>query len=145
MVGVVPLSSILRFKPPCFIKLRLESLFRGKMLRYIRPLRICLIISLLAILVSSCGGPEQRKLKYLDKGKAFFESGDYVKARLELKNALQIDPNFHDAYHILGLVAMKERDYKKAYKYFSKAIDLAPHHLDSQLQLARLFLTGQAI
>ncbi|MGD2272550.1 MAG: tetratricopeptide repeat protein, partial [Desulfobacterales bacterium] len=116
-----------------------------QMLQHIRSGSPLVIIPLLAVIALSCGGPEQKKLKYLDKGKELYKAGDYAKARLELKNALQIDPEFLDAYYYLGLVAVKQRDIKKAYKYFSKAIDLDPQHLNSQQQLARLFLAGKAI
>ena len=69
-----------------------------------RYLRYCVFLVILVTL--SCGGPEQKKMKFYNKGKSLYEKGDYVKAQLEFKNALQIDPKFADAYYMLGMVAL---------------------------------------
>jgi tetratricopeptide (TPR) repeat protein len=58
----------------------------------------------LILSVLSCGGPEEKKMKFFNKGKSLYEKGDYVKASLEFKNALQIDPKFSQAYYMLGMV-----------------------------------------
>ena len=50
------------------------------------------VVVLSAILAAGCGGPDEKKQKFFSKGKALYEQGDYVKARLEFKNALQVDP-----------------------------------------------------
>jgi hypothetical protein len=51
------------------------------------------LVAVLAVaVVIGCGGGEERAAKYLDRGKALFEEGDYVKARLEFQNAVQIKP-----------------------------------------------------
>jgi Tfp pilus assembly protein PilF len=55
--------------------------------------KIRIIAVLLAVaLLAGCGGAEERKAKYLERGKAFFEEENYDKARVEFKNVLQIDP-----------------------------------------------------
>ena len=71
-----------------------------------------LMTALLALSFTlACEGPEEKKLTFFEKGKAFYQDKDYVKARLELKNAVQIDPKFAQGYDYIGLVAMAERDY----------------------------------
>ena len=47
---------------------------------------------LVAIFLAGCGGAEERKAKYLERGKAYFEEENYDKAKIEFKNVLQIDP-----------------------------------------------------
>ena len=61
----------------------------------------------LAITVTACSGPEEKAMKFFEKGKALYEGGDYIKARLEFKNTLQIDPNFARGYYMLGMVEMR--------------------------------------
>ena len=74
----------------------------------------------LVIFIAGCGGPEERKKRYYEKGKALYEQGDYVNARLELKNAVQIDPKFTEAHYLLGMAALKSETFllitEKSYK-----------------------------
>ena len=97
-------------------------------------------IVLLAVILAACGSPDQKKAKFFEKGKTLYEKGDYVKARLEFKNAIQIDPKFSEAYYMLGMTELKEGNFKQAYAAFSKTVDLSPDHLNAQLQLGHLFL-----
>ena len=95
--------------------------------------------------LAACGGPEQKKMKFFGKGKALYEKGDYVKARLELKNAVQIDPKFAEGYHLLGMVALKTGDMNGAYGNFSEAVSLNPKIWDAQVQIGGLLLrSGKA-
>ena len=57
---------------------------------------LLLIVAVAAL--TACGGAEQRKAKYLEKGKAYIEQENYDKAVIELRNALQIDPKLAEAY-----------------------------------------------
>jgi tetratricopeptide (TPR) repeat protein len=95
-----------------------------------------LSIVLISAFVLCCGGPEEKKMKFFNKGKALYEQGDYVKALLEFKNAVQIDPKFADGYYMLGMVQLKKGNWKKAYGRFAKAVDLDPDNLDAQVHLA---------
>ena len=101
------------------------------------------MMALLALsLILACGGPEEKKMKFFDKGKTFYEQGDYVKARLELKNAVQIDPKFARGYYYLGLTAQEERDFRKAFGYFSKAVELDPNLLDAQVEVGKYLMAS---
>src|ERR1039457_1487481 len=92
------------------------------------------------MLMISCSGPDAKKMKFMTKGKALYEKGDFVKAKLEFKNAVQIDPTFAGAIQMLGMVAMKENDIKGAYGLFTKAVELDPANRDAQYQLGKIFL-----
>jgi len=99
---------------------------------------LCLMCSLLA-----CGSPEEKKVKFFSKGISLYGQGDYTKARLEFKNALQIDPTYADAWHMLGMMDMKEGKLKKAFKRLSRAVELDPANLGAQLSLGRLYLVDK--
>jgi tetratricopeptide (TPR) repeat protein len=90
--------------------------------------------------MAACGGPEVKKVKFFNKGKVLYEKADYVKARLEFKNAAQIDPKYADAYRMLGLIDLKEGNFRGAYGLFSKAVELNPADLDAQYQIGKLLL-----
>ena len=98
----------------------------------------------LAFVVASCGSKEEKKAKFFNRGQALYEKGDFVKAALEFKNALQIDPKYADAYYMLGRVDMKNKEIKRAYARFSKAVELDPDLLAAQVQLARIFMAARA-
>ncbi|MFA7060565.1 MAG: tetratricopeptide repeat protein, partial [Pedobacter sp.] len=91
-------------------------------------------------LMTSCAGPDAKKVKFFNKGKVLYEKADYVKAKLEFKNAVQIDPKFADPYRMLGLIDMKEGNFRGAYGLFSKAIELNPADLDAHYQIGKLLL-----
>lgn len=48
--------------------------------RFISVIALMLIITVCV----GCGGPEQKKVKFYNKGKALYEKGEYVKAKLEV-------------------------------------------------------------
>ncbi|MBJ6724243.1 tetratricopeptide repeat protein [Geomesophilobacter sediminis] len=100
---------------------------------------------LLMFLLAACSGPEAKKQKFFAKGKELYEKGEYVNARLELKNALQIDPKFSGAHYLSGMIALREGDLKGAYGYFSKAVELDPANKDAQYQIGKIFLGARLL
>ena len=97
-----------------------------------------LIIS--CLLVISCGGPEERKMEFFNKGKALLEEGDYVRARLEIRNALQIDPKFAEGYLMLGQIELEEQNWRRAFGALNKALELDPDNMDYLNALADFYL-----
>ncbi|MDH3886055.1 MAG: tetratricopeptide repeat protein, partial [Desulfobacterales bacterium] len=98
----------------------------------------------IALALTGCGSPEEKKMKFFSKGQALYEEGDYVKARLEFKNALQIDPKFADGYYMLGLVEQRAGNLKNAYASLKKAVALDPDLMDAQLQMGKLLFLSRA-
>jgi tetratricopeptide (TPR) repeat protein len=92
-----------------------------------------------------CNSSEAKKINSFETGKDLYKKGDYIHARLELKNAIQIDPKFAQGYYHLGLVELSIFEYKNAIAYFNKAIELNPHLWEAQLELGQLYLAGEAI
>lgn len=96
------------------------------------------LILVIALTTFACSGPEEKKMKFFNKGKALYEKEEFTKAGLEFRNALQIDPNFADAYFWLGRVEMKKGNPRKAFGAFNKAIDLDPDHVEALIQVATI-------
>ncbi|MDH5573494.1 MAG: tetratricopeptide repeat protein, partial [Gammaproteobacteria bacterium] len=97
-------------------------------------------LGIIVIMLISCGGAEERKEKYLEKGKAYLEEKNIDKARIEFKNVLQIDPKFSDAYYYLGKVEEQSKEFQKALGYYVKAIDIDSNHVEAKIEVARVYL-----
>ncbi len=103
------------------------------------------IISLILVtLLVACSSPEEKKAAFFTQGKTYYEQGDYVNSRLELKNAIQIDLKYAQAYYYLGMVELKEGNPRQAFGFIRKATELQPDLLAAHLELGRLFLGAKA-
>jgi len=96
--------------------------------------------SVLVASLTACGGAEDRKLKYLEKGKTYLSEKNYDKARIEIKNVLQIDPKFADAFYLMGQLEEKNKELVKAMSNYKKAIELDPKHVEAKVKLATIYV-----
>lgn len=96
--------------------------------------------SILVVSISACGGAEERKLKYLEKGKSYLAEKNYEKARIELKNVLQIDPKNAEANYLMGKIQEQDKEIAKAINAYRRAIDLDPGHVNAKVSLSKLYL-----
>jgi predicted Zn-dependent protease len=111
--------------------------------------RICLgripligILGLLVLMTASCGGAEGRKARHLERGQSYLASGNFEKARVEFRNALQIAPNDAEARFENGVADEKLRNITEAAQFYQGTIDVSPDHVRARTNLARLYLLG---
>jgi tetratricopeptide (TPR) repeat protein len=108
-------------------------------LRYVGTLLIA------GMLLAACDSPKERAAKYVDHGKALYTSGDFVKAALEFKNALQINPASTEPRYYLGLIAEKQHDLNAAAAAFQKVADADPKHYEAHVKAGQYaLLAGDA-
>ena len=93
-----------------------------------------------ALALQGCGDPENRSEEYLTSAKSFYEQENYDKAKLELKNALQINDKSAEAYYYLALVSEKEERWKEVYNALQQAVKFDPTNKDARLKLTRLYI-----
>ena len=67
----------------------------------------------------------QNDAAYYYLGMAYLGTGDYDAAKKQFQLSLNLDHDNQDIYRGLGLVALKEREYKAAIGYFDKALELS--------------------
>lgn len=59
---------------------------------------------------------------YLRRGTAYYFYGDFMKAEIDFKAAININPKNATVYHSWGMLKYEEGLYEDAIKYFSKAL-----------------------
>ncbi len=101
-----------------------------------------LLIALLV--VAGCArSPKQREARYLDLGKKLLQKGDYARAGLEFRNAIQSEPADAEPYYQLGLTYLGTGNRGAALTCLRKATELDPKHAAAQLKLAGLLATAR--
>ncbi|MCX6244015.1 MAG: OmpA family protein [Bacteroidetes bacterium] len=79
----------------------------------------------------SCNHKYNKKTeKSYDEGIGYFKRGNYTEASRIMKNIISQEPDFVDAYYVLGLSSFKKvnSNFKDAGKYFLKVIEICPSY-----------------
>ncbi len=82
----------------------------------------------------------EKSLSHMDAGRKHIDKRNWNAAVIELKNALQADPNNVDARLMLGEVYIKQRNGVAAEKEFNAAIDRGAKKQDVVLRMADAYL-----
>lgn len=110
-----------------------------------KSMKILSVIALSAVLLSACGGPEDRAAAYVDKGRDLLESRNYLKARLEIRNALQIQEDNIGAWLLLAHVQERLKDYESAFGSYNKILGLDENQTDALVGRGRIYLAARQL
>jgi cellulose synthase operon protein C len=101
-------------------------------------------ILLLAVMtLAACGGPEEKKAKYLARAHEYMEVANYPKARVALRNVLKIDPKEGEAYYLFAQVEEKEKNWRNAVQLYQEAVRLVPDHTAALITLGKYYLEAR--
>lgn len=103
--------------------------------------KLALVILLASL--AACGGAEDRKAAYMEKGQALYDAGDYDKARLEFKNVLQIDPKDIPSRYMLAQTLEKLQDWRGAAGHYLGIIEADPTHREALARMGQIYLLGR--
>ena len=104
----------------------------------------CCTSIVVALAVAGCGGAEARKAKHLQKGQTYLAAGNFEKARVEFRNALQIAPSDSEARYENGVVDEKLGNIREAANFYQGAIQSNADNVNARTRLARLYLFSGA-
>ncbi|MBO0332661.1 tetratricopeptide repeat protein [Sneathiella sp. CAU 1612] len=90
--------------------------------------------------LSACDSPEEKAQAHFTAGMTFVEQGNFVKAGIEFRNALQLKENFADGWYGLALVEESEGNWRKYAGDILKAIEIDPKHLKAQVRYGKIML-----
>jgi tetratricopeptide (TPR) repeat protein len=107
-------------------------------------LRVAGMLALLASL-AACSSPEEKAAGYIASGNELYQEGDFKKAEIEFKNALQINQNLPDAWYGLARIHEQKRQWKRTYAVLNKLRELAPGHVEGRLMLGQLMLASNQL
>lgn len=106
----------------------------------------CIFIFIFALLImTGCASDQEKTQKFLAESQAYFDSGEYNKADIQIKNALQLSPDSVAAYELLTKIQLKLGKGREAFNALMKIEQLAPDNLKNKIQVASFFLLGKNI
>jgi len=103
------------------------------------------LVAVLALGLVACGGPEERKAKYRLRAQEYFLQGNFPKARVAIRNVLQIDPKDVEAYFLYAQVEEKERNWRNAFAGYQQVVELSPDHDRALIKLAKYYLEARVL
>lgn len=103
-------------------------------------LSVNLSLSANAVDKPSGENPKPASASVYNLGLKSFEQGDIPSAISFFKRAIDLDPNFIDAYYNLGAIYKKQKNYSESAKAFQKAVDLNPKDYEATFELANSYL-----
>src|ERR1700722_8587725 len=111
-------------------------------LRTARSVALASIVITMAVVISGCGGAKSRLASHMKRGQNYSQSGDFAKASVEFRNAMQIDPKDAQARVMAAEAAEKQGQLRGAYGLLQSVVEDQPGNVQARTALARLLITG---
>ncbi|WP_415356447.1 tetratricopeptide repeat protein [Halioglobus sp. Uisw_031] len=93
---------------------------------------------MLITLLGACSSSEEQQANYLNRAQEQYDADDSKKARLELRNVLQINPYNPQARYLLALIHAQDANWREVSKNLSLAIEYAPDFIDPRIKMGGL-------
>jgi cellulose synthase operon protein C len=100
------------------------------------------VIALAVSAMMGCSSPQEKVAKYMRNGQEHMANKEWVKARVEFQNALQIEPNRIDALKALADVAERLNEWQNLFGILSKIVEIDPKDVAAQIRLAKLLVAA---
>ena len=100
------------------------------------------ILILGAILLAGCTGAEARRESYIKRGQEYFAQGDYTRASIEFRNAMQVMPKDPQARLLAGEAAERLGRFRDAAGLFQSVVESNPDNIRARVDLGQLFDFG---
>ncbi len=92
-------------------------------------------------LLAACQSTEEKAADHFATAQGLLDAGDRPRALVELRNAVALVPEFHDARATLASVLLETGDLSGAYAQYSELAELLPNDIESRIALAHLTLS----
>jgi tetratricopeptide (TPR) repeat protein len=108
------------------------------------PGAACAVVLAAALLLGGCGGAQSRFDSHMRRGESYFSQGEFLKASVEFRNAMQIAPTDPRARVLAGHTAEHLGHFQVAVGLYQSVVDSNPDNVDARASLARLFVLAGA-
>lgn len=98
------------------------------------------VIVLALVSLVACGTSAESAADYIESGKNLLMEGSPEKARVEFKNAIQVDPKVAESYYQLALLDEKNENWKAMFANLLMVEKLDPNHFDAILKIGKMYL-----
>src|SRR5664280_260128 len=105
--------------------------------------RVCFVLAVL--LLAGCSSKEDRAQSYYAHAMQLISEHDDVKARVELRNALQLKDNMVGAWQALSQLEERNKNWPGVISASRKITELDPKDIEARLRLSKLALLGGAL
>jgi tetratricopeptide (TPR) repeat protein len=105
-----------------------------------KNIAFCACLVLTGLQLAGCGSRAERAQSYYEKGMSYLEKQDFVKARLEIRNALQLKGDMVDAWRALVKIDEHDRNFQGLAGDLRRVVELDPKDIASNVALARMYL-----
>ncbi|MFT3731283.1 MAG: tetratricopeptide repeat protein [Hyphomicrobium sp.] len=102
-------------------------------------------IVIASVMLGGCWSAEERAQVHYTKGQEYLAQGDFPKAEIEFKVALQKKKEMIPAWKGLAAVEEHKKNWQNVGAIYNTIMDLDPHDVDTRLKYARLLILGNAI
>lgn len=100
-------------------------------------------ISTLAMMLAGCAhDPARAAAELLSEARAYAQKNQYKSAIIEVRRALQLQPNSAAAYLELAKIEMQQQQWPAAYAALNQVLDLDPGQIEARLDVARIKLAS---
>lgn len=93
-----------------------------------------------ALTLAGCGSREDRAQSYYNNGMNYLAKQDYVKARVEIRNALQLKKDMVEAWRALAQIDEHDKNNAGLAEDLRRIVELDEKDADARARLAKIFL-----
>ncbi len=112
------------------------------MLRAVPALLLGMLLALLVLPLAGCGSPEDKVAAHIENAKALMADEDYARAKVEVRNAVQIQPKNAEAQFLLAQLAWRQGNPSEAFPSLLMAVESDPSLLDARLRLGDIYFAA---